>query len=132
MKNLHVVLFCVLFLIAGFVLGRVTGHPGPGNPHRGCAKGASCERGPGGCERGHGAKWVQDGGHEEVEVMLLTDEALAGDSVFSLPGGGTVHVTRSGDEVDVQVEVETVGEDGTDEGLRIEKRVIVVREDDNP
>ena len=132
MKNLHVVLFCVLFLIAGFVLGRVTGHPGPGKSHRGCAKGASCERGHGGCERGHGAKWVQDGGHEEVEVMLLTDEALAGDSVFSLPGGGTVHVTRSGDEVDVQVEVETVGEDGTDEGLRIEKRVIVVREDDNP
>jgi len=65
-------------------------------------------------------------------VMLLTDEALAGDSVFSLPGGGTVHVTRNGEEVDVQVEVETVGEDGTDEGLRIEKRVIVVREDDNP
>ena len=43
-----------------------------------------------------------------------------------------MHVTRNGDEVDVQVEVETVGEDGTDEGLRIEKRVIVVREDDNP
>ena len=75
MKNLHVVLFCVLFLIAGFVLGRVTGHRGPGKAHRGCTKGASCERGPGGCERGHGARWVHDGGQEDVEVMLLTDEA---------------------------------------------------------
>lgn len=120
-KNTHLILFSAAFLVLGFVLGRVTGHHGP--------------RG------GHGDfHWV-DADDAEVQVMMLTDEAFEGDTVFELPGGGTVNVVRNGDEYEVEVEVDERMEDvektvrvrrerGQDGEVRVEKRVIVVKEEE--
>jgi hypothetical protein len=120
-KNTHLILFSAAFLVLGFVLGRVTGHHGP--------------------HEGHGdVHWV-GADDAEVQVMMLTDEEFEGDTVFELPGGGTVNVVRNGDEYEVEVEVDERMEDvektvrvrrerGQDGEVRVEKRVIVVKEEE--
>ena len=76
-----------------------------------------------------------------MQVMMLTDEEFEGDTVFELPGGGTVNVVRNGDEYEVEVEVDERMEDvektvrvrrerGQDGEVRVEKRVIVVKEEE--
>ena len=73
--------------------------------------------------------------------MMLSDTEFDGDTVFSLPGGGTVNVVRNGDEYEVEVEMEEGAEDvekhvrvrrerGQDGEVRVEKRVIVVTEEE--
>ena len=77
----------------------------------------------------------------EVQVMMLADDAFEGDTVFELPGGGTVNVVRNGDEYEVEVAVEEMMEDveknvrvrrerEQDGEVRVEKRVIVVKEEE--
>lgn len=75
----------------------------------------------------------------DVQVLKLTDD-LDGDTTMTLPGGGVVKLMRVGDDVDVQValdaalsEVEDqiasgLGEDGE---IRIEKRIVIVQDDEN-
>ena len=132
-KNTHLILFSAAFLVLGFILGRVTGHHGPRGGHGGHA----CQGDPG----GHGDfHWV-GADDAEVQVMMLADEAFEGDTVFELPGGGTVNVVRNGDEYEVEVAVEEMMEDveknvrvrrerGQDGEVRVEKRVIVVKEEE--
>ena len=138
-KNTHLILFSAAFLVLGFVLGRVTVlHHGP-HGKRGTHKG--CE-----AHEGHGEfMWVGEG-DTDVQVMMLSDEEFEGDTVFTLPGGGTVNVVRNGEEVEVEVEMDDVDleelmgdvgkhvrvtrEEGADGEVRVEKRVIVVREEE--
>lgn len=88
--------------------------------------------------------WVSEGG-ESVQVMTIADGEFEGDTVFALPGGGTVNVVRRGGDMEVEVEatasqdpaaqgqmenqVTVTRTEGADGEIRIEKRVIVVRED---
>ena len=89
--------------------------------------------------------WVGEGDTDD-QVMMLSDEEFEGDTVFTLPGGGTVNVVRNGEEVEVEVEMDDVDleelmgdvekrvrvtrEEGADGEVRVEKRVIVVREEE--
>lgn len=139
-KNTHLLLFSAAFLVLGFVLGRVTGHHGPRAGH-----GHGCHGKPGqaSCqphEAEGGFHWVGNS-DAEVQVMMLADTDFDGDTVFSLPGGGTVNVVRNGDEYEVEVEMEEGAEDvekhvrvrrerGQDGEVRVEKRVIVVTEEE--
>ena len=66
-KNTHLILFSAVFLVLGFLLGRVTGHQGP-----------RMHKGHPGCMEVGDNLWVSDG---EVEVMMFTDEEFEGDSV---------------------------------------------------
>ena len=130
-KNTHLILFSAVFLVLGFLLGRVTGHQGP-RMHKGH---------PGCMEVGDNV-WVSDGG---VEVMMFTGEAFEGDTVITLPGGGVVNVTSNGDDMEVEVNMEEVMERMTggqtqdvqiirkesgDGEVRVEKRIVVVRDED--
>ena len=81
---------------------------------------------------------------EQVEENVSHDPGggeFEGDTVFELPGGGTVNVVRNGDEYEVEVEVDEMMEDaektvrvrrerGQDGEVRVEKRVIVVKEEE--
>ena len=131
-KNTHLILFSAVFLVLGFLLGRVTGHQGP-RMHKGH---------PGCMEVGDNV-WVSDG---EVEVMMFTDEEFEGDTVITLPGGGVVNVTSNGDDMEVEVNMEEVMESMTggqtqdvqiirkesgDGEVRVEKRIVVVRDEKN-
>ena len=128
-KNTHLILFSAVFLVLGFLLGRVTGHQGPRmhKSHPGCM------------EAGDNV-WVSDG---EVEVMMFTDEEFEGDTVITLPGVGVVNVTSNGDDIDVEVNIEEVMESMTggqdvqiirkesgDGEVRVEKRIVVVRDEE--
>lgn len=130
-KNTHLILFSAVFLVLGFLLGRVTGHQGP-----------RMHKGHPGCMDVGDNVWLSDG---EVEVMMFTDEEFEGDTVIMLPGGGVVNVTSDGDDIDVEVNMEEVMESMTgDQGrevqmirkksgdgeVRVEKRIVVVRDEE--
>jgi hypothetical protein len=86
--------------------------------------------------------WVSDG---EVELMMFTDEEFEGDTMITLPGGGVVNVTSNGDDIDVEVNMREVMESMTvgqgqdvqiirresgDGEVRVEKRIVVVRDEE--
>ena len=84
--------------------------------------------------------WVSEDA-EDVQVMVVSDEAFEGDTAFALPGGGTVNVIRNGEEMEVEVDMDALMEDAekrvkvtreeaADGSVRVEKRVIVVRDED--
>ena len=84
--------------------------------------------------------WVSEDA-EDVQVMVVSDDAFEGDTSFALPGGGTVNVVRNGEEMEVEVDMDALLEDaekrvtvtreeGADGSVRLEKRVIVVRDED--
>lgn len=127
-KNTHLILFSAVFLVMGFLLGRVTGYQYPRmhKSHPGCMEAGD-------------KVWVSDG---EVEVMMFTDEEFEGDTVITLPGVGVVNVTSNGDDIDVEVNMEEVMESMTggqdvqiirkkpgDSEVRVEKRIVVVRDE---
>ncbi|MDA0728566.1 MAG: hypothetical protein O3B70_09295 [Bacteroidetes bacterium] len=130
MKSLHVVLFCVLFLLVGFALGRVTGH---GNHARGVHRHV-----PG----GHAVALTHAGSStdvDEVEVIVVAADASEGDSLV-LPRGGVVRMRQDGNHMEVEVDVEvddeqrvtSVERSPSDAGaIKTEKRIIIVREEDN-
>ena len=130
MKSLHVALFCVLFLLVGFALGRVTGHGSyPPGVHR-------HESG------GRAAGWMHAGSSsdvDEVEVMVVAADASKGDSLI-LPGGEVLRLRQQGDHMEVHVDIDvddeqslTSREQGASGAGSInkEKRIIIVREEDN-
>ena len=130
-KNTHLILFSAVFLVLGFLLGRVTGHQGP-----------RMHKGHPGCMEVGDNLWVSDG---EVELMMFTDEEFEGDTMITLPGGGVVNVTSNGDDIDVEVNMREVMESMTvgqgqdvqiirresgDGEVRVEKRIVVVRDEE--
>jgi hypothetical protein len=128
-KNTHLLLFSVVFLLLGCLLGRMTvphhAHPRPGK-HK-------------------GMRWmegVQLEGHD-IDLRVLTDEDLEGDTIIALPGVGQVNVTRNGEEIEVEVkadQAEAIRDGGRavivikavtgDSVIRVEKRVMMVTSDD--
>lgn len=78
---------------------------------------------------------------EDMDVQVLTlTEGLEGDTTMVLPGGGVVKLMRSGDDVDVQVALDAAMSEvedqiasgfGDDGEVRIEKRIVIVRDDEN-
>ena len=75
--------------------------------------------------------------------MMFTDEEFEGDTVIALPGGGVVKVSSNGDDIDVEVNMEEVMESMTggqdvqiirkesgDGEVRVEKRIVVVRDEE--
>ena len=136
-KSSHLFLFSLAFLLIGFLLGRVTAPQGA----HGCQT-----KGPKQCTQNSNDefKWVEEG-NADVQVMMLADEDFDGDTAFTLPGGGKVNVVRNGDEYEVEVEMDE-GIEGMEEvekqvvvrkeelsdgsGVRVEKRVIVIKEEE--
>ena len=105
-KNTHLLLFSIVFLLLGFLLGRVTA---PKHPHLHHGK--------------HSAvKWTDGGGKavHDVDFRIITDEDFEGDTVISLPGVGQVNVTRHGEEIAVEVETDE------DQALSAAGRAVIV------
>ncbi|MEM7162036.1 MAG: hypothetical protein AAF487_06280 [Bacteroidota bacterium] len=104
-----ILVFGIIFLILGFLLGRVT-----------CTSCCS----PQGKEV-RIQKMMLDGedfsrgGSEDVEVIVKSFEGddFKGDTTVAIEGG-EIQISRSGDEIEVEVEI---SDDGTE---RIEKKVI--------
>lgn len=85
---------------------------------------------------------VQLEGHD-IDVRVLTDEDLEGDTIITLPGVGQVNVTRNGEEIEVEVkadQAEAIRDGGRavivikvvtgDSVIRVEKRVMMVTSED--
>ncbi len=128
-KNTHLLLFSVVFLLLGFLLGRMTvpqhTHPRPGK-HK-------------------GMRWMEGvelEGHD-IDVRVLTNEEFEGDTIITLPGVGQVNVTRNGEEIEVELEAdqaEAIRDGGRavivtkkvtgDSAIRVEKRVMMVTSED--
>ena len=105
-KNTHLLLFSVVFLLLGFLLGRVTA---PKHPHLHHGKNST-------------VKWA-DGGEKavhDVDVRIITDGDLEGDTIISLPGVGQVNVTRNGEQIAVEVETDE------DQALSAAGRAVIV------
>ena len=134
-RNTSLILFSAVFLLLGFLLGRVTAPP-PHGPHTKMKGPATCD--PSGLADEF--VWVSEDA-EDVQIMVVSDEAFEGDTAFALPGGGTVNVIRNGEEMEVEVDMDALMEDAekrvtvtreeaADGSVRVEKRVIVVRDED--
>ncbi|MEC7693182.1 MAG: hypothetical protein VX446_02250 [Bacteroidota bacterium] len=134
-RNTSLFLFSAVFLLLGFLLGRVTAPP-PHGPHAKMKGPATCD--PSGLADEF--VWVSEDA-EDVQIMVVSDEAFEGDTAFALPGGGTVNVIRNGEEMEVEVDMDALMEDAekrvtvtreeaADGSVRVEKRVIVVRDED--
>lgn len=134
-RNTSLILFSAVFLLLGFLLGRVTAPP-PHGPHAKMKGPATCD--PSGLADEF--VWVSEDA-EDVQIMVVSDEAFEGDTAFALPGGGTVNVIRNGEEMEVEVDMDALMEDAgkrvtvtreeaADGSVRVEKRVIVVRDED--
>ena len=95
-KNTHLILFSAVFLVLGFLLGRVTGHQGP-----------RMHKGHPGCMEVGDNLWVSDG---EVEVNMR-----------ELMESMTV-----GQGQDVQI----IRRESGDGEVRVEKRIVVVRDEE--
>lgn len=128
-KNTHLLLFSIVFLLLGFLLGRMTtpkhAHLRPGK-HK-------------------GMRWMKgvDLGGQDIDVRVLTDEDFEKDTTIILPGVGQVNVTRNGEEIEVEVEAdqaEAIRDGGRavivtkevtgDSAIRVEKRVMMVTSED--
>jgi len=113
-------LIAAAFAMIGFALGRVTA-PKMGRP------------------LGPMHEVLMDGMHaEDVQVFVKEMEggAFQGDTVFAIPGG-EVHLTREGEDVEVNVEM-TAGHEASqntwisdDGAIQVVKKVVVVSSDDD-
>lgn len=121
-SNVITVLLCLAFAGIGFLLGRTTGHHGVhhGGRHQGhCEMHASC---------GTTSKSICSGQHglaKDIEVMIADAGDFEGDTVLAIPGG-EVMIHRSGEEVQVQVEMDEKG----DGNRVIERRIVIQKEED--
>lgn len=113
------ILVAAAFAMMGFALGRVTApsfHHGPGK--------MSPER----------ILHLGDAGDIQMIVAQMEGEDFEGDTVIAIPGG-TMHVVKNGDDIQVDVEMDVQGtKEGqwiqkSDEGQVIEKRIIITSED---
>ena len=113
-------LIAAAFAMIGFALGRVTA-PKMGRP------------------LGPMHEVLMDGMHaEDVQVFVkeMKGGAFQGDTVFAIPGG-EVHLTREGEDVEVNVEM-TAGHEASqntwisdDGAIQVVKKVVVVSSDDD-
>lgn len=114
-----ILVFGIIFLILGFLLGRVTGHKGP-RMHK---------------EKHEGNMWIEKGGEtmmfkegEDYKVIIkeFSDGSFEGDTIISIDGG-EIKIIKDGDEMEVEVEMseETIEEgDGERNEVRVIKKVI--------
>lgn len=113
-------LIAAAFAMIGFALGRVTA--------------PKMER-----PLGPMHEVLMDGMHaEDVQVFVkeMKGGAFQGDTVFAIPGG-EVHLTREGEDVEVNVEM-TAGHEASqntwisdDGAIQVVKKVVVVSSDDD-
>ncbi len=103
----RVLVFGIIFLILGFLLGRVTGHKGGHGKEMRIKKMIMDD---------HGKMSHHDG---EVEVIIETLEGsdFKGDTSIVIEGG-EINISKSGEEIEVEVEM---SDDGSQ---RIEKKII--------
>ena len=102
-KNTTTILFCAIFLILGFILGRVTAHHGG---HHGKKGRIEC-RGHHQTCHGESIGWDEDDEVKHVEVMVLSDEEFSGDTLISMPGKRIrIKKELQGGEEEIEVEVE--------------------------
>jgi hypothetical protein len=121
--NNSTLLVAAAFAMIGFILGRVTApHPPMTGGHFEVLK-----------HIGEGGVSAM-GGDGEVQVIVksLDEGDFEGDTVFAIPGGH-VHMIKSGDEVEVEVEMSETSvnewvEKGED-GVVVKKRIVVTSED---
>jgi len=111
------ILIAAAFAMIGFALGRVTaphcGHPMNHDMH-------------------HHMQWLGEGSDgEDIQVLVRTLEAdgFMGDTTLAIPGG-QVRVIKSGDEVEVEVEMDTEETTGPGEVV-VKKRVVVTSSDED-
>jgi len=113
-SNVLTVLLCLAFAGIGFLFGRTTGHPG--GHHRGrCEVHASCPA----------TSKMSCAGRvdlaQDIEVMIADAGDFEGDTVLVIPGG-EVLIQRTGEEVQVQVEIDEQGD-----GHRVIERRMVIQ-----
>jgi hypothetical protein len=112
---LKILVFSILFLVLGFVLGRVTGHcPHPAKPemmHPGSDRGHIEWHGKDGKKRVIEFKKEVDGenpaAHDEIHAVVKGIEAsdFEGDSTFQV-GKANIHISKHGEEMNVEVNIE--------------------------
>lgn len=123
--NSHL-LVAAAFVLLGFILGRITA---PNHHPHGKHEGRHFK----------GAGFPTVSSDEEVQVIVKTLEnsGFEGDTVFAIPGG-SVRLSKSGEDVQVVVEMETSDEDDSsevnwiqknDERTVITKHIVVTAED---
>jgi len=114
------ILIAAAFTMIGFALGRVTApdvHHGP--------KGL-------GHPAVHHMEWFGEGGSaEDIQIMVksLESNGFEGDTVIVIPGG-EVRMVKSGDEIEVEVEMDEAAGPQTGEHVVVKKQVIVTSEED--
>ncbi|NND78168.1 MAG: hypothetical protein HKN39_08295 [Flavobacteriales bacterium] len=113
-----VLVFGIIFLILGFLLGRITGHKGP-RMHKGMhGENVWIEKG--------GETMMFKGGDGEHTVIIkeLSDSSFEGDTTISIDGG-EIKIIKNGDEMEVEVEMsEEIMQEGDGKEIKVIKKVI--------
>ena len=115
-------LIAAAFTMIGFTLGRVTA-PKPHGPHA-MFKAIDFDR-------------MSAGPGEDIQVIIesFDDAEFEGDTVFAIPGG-QVHLVRSEEEMEVEVEMTEEGENvwfeqGEANGAVVVKKQVIVTTDED-
>ena len=123
MQQNATILIAAAFTMIGFALGRVTA---PQSAHSVSSMPPMSGM--------HHMEWVSDGGSGEDEVMVivksLESEDFEGDTVLTIPGG-QLRMVREGDEMQVEVEMESSSDSESGEQVVVQKEVVVVEGTEN-
>lgn len=124
MKNnwTQILVFGIIFLILGFLLGRITGKKPQMEKHR-----IMMSDGENMWVDKHGDHMIMmdgDGGEEMIIVKELENSNFEGDTTIAIEGG-EIKISKKGDEMNVEVELSEESE--SDEEKDLEKEVKIIK-----
>ena len=122
MKNnwTQILVFGIIFLILGFLLGRITGKKPHMEKHR-----IMMSDGENKWVDKHGDHMIMMEGHGAEEMIIvkeLEDSNFEGDTIIAIEGG-EIKISKEGDEMNVEVEMTKEGEEGEER----EKEVKIIK-----
>jgi len=112
------ILIAAAFTMIGFALGRVTAPDCPHGTHGHLHPSV------------HHMEWIgEGGGAEDIQVIVKSLEAedFEGDTVLMIPGG-QVRMVKTGDEIEVEVEMEDTEGIPSGEQVIVKKQIVVTSE----
>ena len=123
MKNnwTQILVFGIIFLILGFLLGRMTGKKPHMQKHMMMSDGEGMWVDK---HMDHVIRLGEHGGEEMIIVKELQDSNFEGDTIIAIEGG-EIKITKDGDEMNVEVEM-TKEEEGEGEE-EVEKEVKIIK-----
>ena len=126
MKNnwTQILVFGIIFLILGFLLGRITGKKPHMEKHR-----IMMSDGENMWVDKHGDHMIMmegDGGEEMIIVRELENSNFQGDTTIAIEGG-EIKITKDGDEMNVEVELTEEREGDGDVDKEVEKEVKIIK-----